>query len=77
MPELADFVKEGKLAFKVKANASRTEVVSFDPLIISVDEPAENNRANLELIRFLGKTLGKPVRLLVGATSKRKVFKIG
>ena len=77
MPELIDYVCAGKLSLKVKPNASRTEIVSFDPLVISVKEPPEDNRANIELVRYLGKILGKPVRLLVGATSKRKVFKVG
>ncbi len=77
MPELSDFVNTGRLEVKVKTNAPKTRVISFDPLCIAVAAPPEQNKANITLIKYLEKTLKQPVRIVTGATSKRKVFRVG
>ncbi len=46
-------------------------------LRIALRSPPENNRANIELIKELSKATGRPVRILSGATSKRKKLEIG
>ena len=78
MPELADYIKQGKLSVKVKANASKTRITAYEPVLcVDVAAPPEQHKANIELLKFFQRELKKPVKLLVGATSKRKVFKIG
>ncbi|MFQ5620895.1 MAG: DUF167 domain-containing protein [Candidatus Nanoarchaeia archaeon] len=68
---------EGLLVVKVKANAKKTEILSLNPLKIAVKEAPEGGKANVALVKFLMRSLKKPVKLLRGATSKEKVFKIG
>ena len=74
---MLDCVSDGMLIVKVKPNASATKVVSYSPLKIAVKAVPENGKANVELIRFLTKELKKSVRLVKGATSRTKVFKVG
>ncbi len=62
---------------KIKPNASKTEILSEGKEFeIAVAAPAENNRANIELIKFLGKKFGKNARIIRGLTSKRKIIEI-
>jgi len=76
MPDLADFVVDNKIELKVRPKASRTEIISYDPLVIAVKAPPEDGKANVELAKFLKRALGSDVKLLTGATSRRKVFKV-
>ena len=70
---LRDRLVGRRLAVVVKPSAHRTEVLSEEPVVrIAVAAPPEDNRANVELLKFLRKELG-PCRLVSGATSKRKV----
>ncbi|MFH0737922.1 MAG: DUF167 domain-containing protein [Candidatus Micrarchaeota archaeon] len=39
---------------------------------ISLRNPPENNKANLELIKELSSLLGRQVRIIAGQTSRRK-----
>ena len=41
---------------------------------VAVAEPAEDNKANIELIKFLSKQLGKKIRILRGLKSKEKLL---
>jgi uncharacterized protein (TIGR00251 family) len=46
---------------------------------VNIDAPAEEGKANEELIRFLAKELGVPpprVRILAGGTGRRKLIKV-
>ena len=57
----------------VKPSSRKFEVKLVDgKLFISLTEPAEKNKANLELIKELSRMLGCDVRLVGGAKSKRK-----
>lgn len=77
-PELAGYIKSGILKVVVKPNAPETEIVGYrdDSVIIAVKEKAEDGKANAAVVKFLQKETGGMVRLLRGATSHRKVFKI-
>lgn len=59
---------------RVKANSSRTEILSFDQdiLLVAIKAPADKNKANTELVKFLSKELGCAVRIKSGLTSKEK-----
>ncbi len=62
----------------VAPNSRRFAVSVKDGKVrISLTSPPENNRANIELIRELSKATGSGVRILSGATSKRKRIEIG
>ena len=74
---LEDCIKDSILIVKVKPNAKNTEVISFNPLRIAVSEVPEKGKVNAALVKFLMRSLKKPVKLIRGATSREKVFKIG
>ncbi len=46
-------------------------------LRIRLSSPPENNKANIELIKELERATGRGVRILSGATLKRKKLEIG
>ena len=60
---------------QVKPNASKNEVLGQDDrgYRIAVRAPAQDGKANRELLRFLKRLTGKTARILSGETSKRKL----
>jgi len=57
----------------VKPSSRKFAVKLVDgKLAVSLTEPAEKNKANLELVKELSRLLGCGVRLVGGAKSKRK-----
>ena len=64
----------------VKPNAAENKILGFDAkrqaYRISVKAPAEDNKANKELIRFLSKELGRQVRIVRGLTERKKIIRI-
>ncbi|MBW2969021.1 DUF167 domain-containing protein, partial [Candidatus Woesearchaeota archaeon] len=60
--------------------SKKNEIVGFNKekkaLIIAVKSPADKNKANLELIKFLSKQLKHKVRIKSGLTSKEKIISI-
>jgi uncharacterized protein len=72
---------EQKEAFpvRVKAHAKKNEV-TFDEekglFIIEVKEEAQDNKANIELIKFLSRLLKRKVEIVKGFTSKNKLIRI-
>jgi len=73
-------MKINKETFKVviKPNSSTNEVVGFDKdkeaYLIKIKAKPENNKANIELIRFLSKVTGKKVKIISGFKSKKKLI---
>ena len=63
----------------VKAN-SKKEKVEFDEkrklYIINVKSEAKNNKANIDVIKLMSKFLKKPVKIVKGFKSKKKVIDI-
>jgi uncharacterized protein (TIGR00251 family) len=69
------------LVLQVQPNAHRTEVVGLhgDALKIRLAAPAVDQKANTCLIGFVAESFGVPVRqvrLLRGATSRRKLIEV-
>jgi len=62
----------------VKTNASETKIISEteSEIKLAVAAPAEQNKANIELIKFLSKKFGKNVKILRGLTSKKKLVSL-
>jgi len=61
---------------KVKTNAKKFETVMKGGILhISLTEPAENNRANAELVKEITKMFGG-CRILRGLKSKTKTLEI-
>ncbi|MBI5871833.1 DUF167 domain-containing protein [archaeon] len=64
----------------VKANASNPRIV-FDNAAgcytVYVKSPAEQGKANLEVVKLFKKEFGWHVRIIKGARSKRKILRVG
>lgn len=56
--------KKSSLEFDEKRNA----------YIAYVKAPPENNKANIEILKLVSKSLGKQVRIISGRTSKKKLI---
>jgi uncharacterized protein len=73
------YIKENKLKIIVKANSTKNEVISYDEnydaLKVNIKAPAENNKANIEIIKFFKKLTKKDVKIVNGLTSKKKTIK--
>jgi hypothetical protein len=75
--------KEIYLKVKVSPSAGKTEllgVMSDGTIKIAVAATPENNKANLELLKFLAKELEVrkyQIRIVSGASEKTKLIKIG
>ena len=64
----------------VKPASRQSEILGYDSIRqaykIAVKAPAEDNKANLELMKFLKKQLKKPVKIIKGFKSKEKIIEI-
>ena len=53
--KLVEYIKEDKLQIIVRANSSKNEIVEYDELRsalkVNIKAPAENNKANIEIIK--------------------------
>ncbi len=78
MEEIKDFIKDGKLDIIVRPNSPKSQIRSWDDsrqaLRIDIKAKPEDNKANIELIKFLTRKTGKKVSFVSGQTSKRKTL---
>jgi uncharacterized protein (TIGR00251 family) len=65
------------LEVKVSPNAKCFGLSFKDVWKASVASPPEKGKANAELVRELGRLLGCPVRIVRGASGRRKVLEVG
>lgn len=72
------YIKNGHLKIIVKPNSRENEILSYDSdrnaLRVSIAAPAEDNKANIEVIKFFSKLLKKKVRIKSGLRSKEKLL---
>jgi len=73
-------IKEDTFKIIVKPNSSRNEVLRYDSdrkaYRVNIKARAEDNKANIEIIKFFSKLLGKRVRIISGLKSKEKILKL-
>ncbi len=71
---------KGNVRVILKPNSSCNKIVEFDDgkktYRIDVKAPAHENKANIELVKFLSKALKKKVRILKGMKSREKILEI-
>ena len=64
----------------VKPNSPKNKVVKYDDerqaYIVEIKAKPENNKANIEIIKFFSRELKKPIRIIKGLTNKEKVIKV-
>ncbi len=63
----------------VHTNKKKTEIIGKkeDKIIINIKAKPENNEANKEIIKFFSKYYQKPVKIVRGLKSNKKMLKIG
>ncbi len=73
-------VTDGRLSIIVKPSSPRNEVLGWDEardaLKVAIAAPPENNKANIEVIKFFSRLLKKKVTILRGLTARKKVLGI-
>jgi uncharacterized protein (TIGR00251 family) len=78
---MRDHIKDGYLRVKVKPGQPRQAVVGWDDTIgalrVNLHAKAEDNKANIELLKMMRKILKEEVRIASGATSREKLLRIG
>jgi hypothetical protein len=64
-----------------KPSSRKTEILGWDAgkkeLKVAIAAPAEQNKANIELLKFIRKISGKSVEIVSGLKNKRKIIRIG
>ncbi len=64
----------------VKPNSNKTEIQEFDKnnntYKIAISAPADKNKANKELIRFLSRYFRKKAVIKSGLTNKEKIIEL-
>jgi len=73
-------IKENSFKIIVKTNSSRNEILGYDKergaYRVNIKAKAEDNKANIEIIKFLSKLLKKRVRVVRGLRSREKVIRL-
>ena len=71
---------QGKVKILVKPNSNKDELLGFDEVRkawrISISAPAEDNKANIAVIKFFSRLTKKKVRIVSGLKSKEKLLSI-
>ena len=66
----------GKLKVRVKPNAEKDEILGWDGYVlkVAISAPAEGNRANLALLKFLRKSGKRRISFISGLKSREKLL---
>ncbi|MBW2973099.1 DUF167 domain-containing protein [Candidatus Woesearchaeota archaeon] len=74
------YIKNNSLKILVKPNSKKNEILGYDEnrkaVKVAIAAQAEKGKANLEVIKFFSKLLGKQVRIKSGLASKEKLLKL-
>jgi len=63
---------------KVKPNSGKQSVEKVgDVYMVNVKSPAENNKANIEMIKLLEKHFKKSVKIKSGFRGRNKIVEVG
>ena len=74
---IAQRLKDHLICIKVKPNSPKTEILSIDQndrLAVAVKAPAEDNKANIVVVKLHSKFFKKQVRIKSGFKSKSKII---
>ena len=73
-------ISKGSFIVHVKPRAKQTEIARYDEsnnsFIIRLKAEPVDNKANIELIKFLSRLLKRKVEIVKGFTSKNKLIRI-
>jgi len=73
-------IKQGIIKVILKPNSSKNKIKEFDSernaYRIDIKAPAQDNKANIELVKFLSRALKKDIKIIKGFKSREKLIKI-
>lgn len=76
----SSYIINGFLKVLAKPGKKETKIVRYDPekesLVVEVGAQAQDNKANVELVKYFSRLLKKNVEIKSGHTSKQKVLRI-
>ncbi len=64
------------LEIKVNPNKSKTKIISSEPFVMDVNAVPENNKANIEIIKFFKKKFKLNIKIKKGISSRKKLVEI-
>ncbi len=64
------------IEIKVIPNSKTEEVIEAEPLLVRVKEPPAKGKANKAVIKVLSRYFNANVRIVSGATSRKKIVEI-
>jgi uncharacterized protein (TIGR00251 family) len=71
-------IENNRIAIIVKPNSKENKILEWDQeqkaLKVQIKAPAQDGKANRELIRFLSKISGRKAAIKSGITGKRKIL---
>jgi len=77
---ISKYITKNMLKVYVKPNSNKTEILGYDEsrkaVKIVINAPPEENKANIELVKFLHKLLKKKVSIKSGLRSREKILLI-
>ena len=80
MEDISKYINNGNLKIIVKPKSKKTEIIGYDndkkAVLVNINAIPEDNKANLEVIKYFSKILKKKVRIKSGLTSKEKILQI-
>jgi uncharacterized protein len=78
--DIDQYIANNHLKIIVKPNSPKTEIIKYDTerkaLIVNIHAKPEDNKANLEIIKFFRKLLKKKVSIKTGLKNKEKILLI-
>jgi uncharacterized protein len=64
----------------VRPGSSKSEITGYDEerkaLRVNIKAPPEDNKANIEIIRFFSKLTGRQVKIISGLKAKKKIIRL-
>lgn len=78
MDKLQEILSHSLITLKVRPNAPKTEIKGMkeDIILLNVKAAPEDNKANIEIIKFFTRLTKKKVRIKQGLTSKLKILQL-
>lgn len=74
-------IKETRFKAIIKPNSPSNEIVGFNKdknaYLIKIKAMPKDNKANIELVKFLSKVLKKRVKIKSGFKSREKIIEVG
>jgi len=75
---VSEYIINNKLKITVKPNSSENKIIGYDEsrkaIKVNIAAKPEENKANMEVIKFFSRLLKKRVKIKYGLTSKEKLL---